>query len=192
MLGISTEIKCLQLRSEVHFYYVSAYEFLYVFLSLHAFFSVKLKHTPVCWKRFFRLCIRQLQTTESKIEISVRQDWGNRPSSERNKFVFLLSLSLSFFLYDAWRIHVNYSVAIKYKSLYTRGSFLYCGKVSQESFFNKKRGKFWLILFLFCASCIENEGMSDRIFLEYTETEVSLWRPRGEYNYENSTLEHIN
>jgi len=36
---------------------------------------------------------------------------------------------------------VNYSVAIKYKSLYTRSLFPYYGKVSQESFFLTKKGK---------------------------------------------------
>ena len=36
---------------------------------------------------------------------------------------------------------MNYSVAIKYKSLYTRGSFPYYGEVSQESFFLTKKGK---------------------------------------------------
>jgi len=43
---------------------------------------------------------------------------------------------------------VNYSVAIKYKSLYTRGCFPYYGEVSQESFLTKKKGGKVLINFI--------------------------------------------
>jgi hypothetical protein len=50
---------------------------------------------------------------------------------EASSYIFIFF----FFCMTRRRIHVNYSVAIKYKSLYTRGSFPFYRKVSKEFVF---------------------------------------------------------